>query len=78
MNDERPDVFRVISIEKPTLNRSLDKWITQPINQADRLDPLAAFSCCTKRDRRNDPSPYHNDPDSKTDFDLSWQLLLIY
>ena len=55
---------------------SLDEWLIWARKQADRLDPLAAFSCCTKEDRKNDRSPYHNSPTTETEFDLAWQRLI--
>ncbi len=55
---------------------SLDEWLIWAPKQVDRLDPLAAFSCCTKEDRRNDRSPYHNRPTTETEFDLTWQRLI--
>jgi hypothetical protein len=59
-----------------TPDSTVEKWITWARKQADRLDPLAAFSFCTKEDRRNDRSPYHNSPTTETDFDLAWQRLI--
>jgi len=55
---------------------SIDQWITWALKQADRLDPLAALSYCTKEDRKNDSSRYQNGPTPETEFDLTWQRLL--
>jgi len=52
------------------------KWITWALKQADRLDPLATFSYCTKKDRRNDRSSYHNSPTPEMEFDLAWPRLI--
>ncbi len=55
---------------------ALEEWIGWARQQADRLDPLAPFSCCTREDRHDEPSPYQSAPKPATDFDLSWQRLL--
>jgi hypothetical protein len=56
---------------------TLDQWITWAQKQADRLDPLAAFSYCTKEDRKNDRSTYHTKPTPETEFNLAWQRLIV-
>jgi len=64
------------SAGKITPGSTLEKWIIWARKQADRLDPLGAFSCCTKDDRKNDRSPYHSSPATETEFDLAWQRLI--
>jgi hypothetical protein len=64
------------SAGKITPGSTLEQWISWALKQADRLDPLAAFSYCTKEDRRNYRSPYHNSPTPEPEFDLAWQRLI--
>ncbi len=54
----------------------LEEWIGWARQQADRLDPLAPFSHCTREDRHDEPSPYQSAPQPVTDFTLSWKRLV--
>ncbi|MCK5007469.1 MAG: hypothetical protein KAR73_08780 [Spirochaetales bacterium] len=55
---------------------SLEEWLIWARQQADRLDPFSASSCCTKEDRKNDRSPYYNRSPPETEFDPTWQRLI--
>ncbi len=58
------------------LGSPLEQWIGWALRQANRLDPLAPFSCCTREDRHEEPSAYQSEPKPATEFDLSWKRLL--